>query len=81
MVAARTDYVAHEARDVLNGTGIPTLSLATGGTQNVVRAGTMHRMKGLEFQAVAVIGVTHGLVPLPSAMTPASEVPLAHDQD
>jgi len=80
-VAARTDYVARDARDVLKGAGIPTLSLATGGTKNVVRVGTMHRMKGLEFQAVAVIGVTQGSVPLLSAMTPASEDPLAHDQD
>ena len=41
----------------------------------------MHGMKGLEFQAVAVIGVEQGAVPAPGALTPVSEDPLAHDQD
>ena len=30
----------------------------------------MHGMKGLEFQAVAVIGVEHGIVPAAAAVTP-----------
>ena len=38
-------------------------------------------MKGLEFQAVAVVCVEQGVVPAPAALTPASEDPLAHDQD
>jgi superfamily I DNA/RNA helicase len=46
-----------------------------------VRLGTMHGMKGLEFQAVAVIGVAQGIVPAPSAVTPASEDALTHTQD
>src|ERR1035438_5711693 len=50
------------------------------GTQGV-RAGTMHAMKGLEFQAVAVIGVEQGLVPDPAAVTPASEDAVSHAQD
>jgi superfamily I DNA/RNA helicase len=41
----------------------------------------MHGMKGLEFQAVAVIGVARGMVPAPSAVTPASEDALTHAQD
>jgi superfamily I DNA/RNA helicase len=41
----------------------------------------MHGMKGLEFQAVAVIGVDRSAVPAPSAVTPAAEDPLAHSQD
>ena len=41
----------------------------------------MHAMKGLEFQAVAVIGVEQGLVPEPAAVTPESEDALAHAQD
>src|SRR5215472_8853315 len=40
-----------------------------------------HGMKGLEFQAVAVIGVEQGMVPAGSAVTPSAEDPLAHDQD
>jgi len=41
----------------------------------------MHAMKGLEFQAVAVIGVEQGLVPDPAAVTPQSEDAVAHAQD
>ena len=41
----------------------------------------MHGMKGLEFQAVAVIGVTEGTVPAPAAVTPAAGDPVAHAQD
>jgi UvrD/REP helicase N-terminal domain/UvrD-like helicase C-terminal domain len=80
-VTARATHLARDAGDALKGTGVPTVSLATGGTKNAVRAGTMHGMKGLEFQAVAVIGVEQGMVPAPAAVTPASEDPLAHVQD
>ena len=45
--------------------------------KDAVRVGTMHRMKGLEFQAVAVIGVADGIVPAPAAVTPAETDPLA----
>lgn len=38
-------------------------------------------MKGLEFQAVAVIGIADGTVPAPAAVTPAADDPLAHAQD
>jgi superfamily I DNA/RNA helicase len=38
-------------------------------------------MKGLEFQAVAVIGVADGTVPSPSALTDATDDPIAHAQD
>ena len=41
----------------------------------------MHAMKGLEFQAVAVIGVEQGLIPEPTAVTPATEDAVAHAQD
>ena len=41
----------------------------------------MHAMKGLEFQAVAVIGVEQGLVPEPAAITPESEDAVTHAQD
>jgi superfamily I DNA/RNA helicase len=51
-----------------------------GGGQGV-RAGTMHEMKGLEFQAVSVTGVSRRLVPAPSAVTPEGEDPVAHAQD
>ena len=41
----------------------------------------MHAMKGLEFQAVAVIGVEKGLVPELAAITPESEDAVIHAQD
>jgi superfamily I DNA/RNA helicase len=80
-VAARSSSLAHQASDALKAAGIPILALAAQGAKNAVRAGTMHGMKGLEFQAVAVIGVEQGTVPAPAALTPASEDPLAHDHD
>jgi AAA domain/UvrD-like helicase C-terminal domain len=80
-VAARSSSLAHQARDALNAAGIPALALATQSTKNGVRAGTMHGMKGLEFQAVAVIGVEQGAMPALAALTPASEDALAHAQD
>ena len=80
-VAARSASLVREAREALAANGVKTVSL--GGRRNTedVRAGTMHAMKGLEFQAVAVIGVEHGLVPEPAAVTAESDDPLAHAQD
>ena len=80
-VAARSASLVREAREALKADGIMTASLSGRGSTQAVRAGTMHAMKGLEFQAVAVIGVEQGLVPEPATLTPESEDPLAHDQD
>jgi superfamily I DNA/RNA helicase len=41
----------------------------------------MHGMKGLEFQAVAVTGVTEGAVPAPAAVTSETVDPVAHALD
>jgi superfamily I DNA/RNA helicase len=80
-VTARSASLVREAREALRADGIATASLnGRGGTQ-AVQAGTMHAMKGLEFQAVAVIGVEQGLVPEPAAVTPHSEDAVAHAQD
>jgi len=72
-VAARATQLAREARDAIKAAGIPTASLAAQGTKQAVRTGTMHGMKGLEFQAVAVIGVEQGLVPATAAVTPPAK--------
>ena len=53
--------------------GIMTVPLRGRGDPLAVRVGTMHAMKGLEFQAVAVIGVEEGRVPEPAAITPEGE--------
>ena len=80
-VTARSAALVREAREALEAADIATASL--GGRSHVpaVRIGTMHAMKGLEFQAVAVIGVERGLVPEPGAVTPETEDPLAYAQD
>jgi superfamily I DNA/RNA helicase len=80
-VAARSSAVAAQARDELKAAGIKTLALATQSSTSAVRVGTMHRMKGLEFQAVAVIGVEDSAVPADSALTPAAEDSVAREQD
>lgn len=80
-VAARSSILARQARDALKAAGVPTLALATQSAKNAVRVGTMHRMKGLEFQAVAVVGAEEGAVPAYSALTPAGEDPIGHEQD
>ena len=80
-VTARSDSLVREAREALKADGIMTVSLSGRGRTGAVRADTMHAMKGLEFQAVAVIGVEQGLVPDPAAVTPEGEDAVAHAQD
>ena len=80
-VAARSASLVREAREALKADGIMTVPLRGRGDAQAVRVGTMHAMKGLEFQAVAVIGVEQGLVPEPAAITPESEDAVTHAQD
>ena len=80
-VTARSAALVREAREALETAGIATASLSGRSHVPAVRTGTMHAMKGLEFQAVAVIGVEQGLVPAPGAVAPETEDPLAYAQD
>ena len=80
-VTARSAALVREAREALESAGIATVALSGRGKPKAVRAGTMQTMKGLEFQAVAVVGVEEGVVPAPSAVTPATEDAAAHTQD
>ena len=80
-VTARSAGLVREARGALKAEGLDTTSISGRGGAAGVRAGTMHAMKGLEFQAVAVIGVEEGAVPDPAAITADDEDPLAHAQD
>ncbi|MFC0864269.1 3'-5' exonuclease [Sphaerimonospora cavernae] len=61
--------------------GIPVTALAKKHTDTAVGVGTMHRMKGMEFRCVAVIGVGEHAVPPASAITPAPVDLIAHHQD
>jgi superfamily I DNA/RNA helicase len=78
--ACRGD-MAKEAAAALNAVGISTVSLSARSRKEAVRVGTMHGMKGLEFQAVGVIGVAEGTVPAPSALTDVADDPVAYAQD
>ena len=80
-VAARSNWLVREAAAALNAVGIPTVSLSAKTRKDSVRVGTMHGMKGLEFQAVAVIGVADGTVPSASALTDRADDPIAHALD
>ena len=80
-VTARSPGLVREARGALKAAGLDTTSISVRGGTAGVRAGTMHAMKGLEFQAVAVIGVEEGAIPDPAAITADDEDPLAHAQD
>ena len=79
-VAARSGYAVNEIKERLKVAGVRAVSLSTG-SREAVRVGTMHGMKGLEFQAVAVVGVAEGAVPAPSAVTPETADPVAHALD
>ena len=79
-MATRSTDLASQARDALTAVGIPVGKTEAKSAASKVQAGTMHGMKGLEFQAVAVIGVEDGIVPAP-AVTAADVDQLAHDQD
>jgi ATP-dependent exoDNAse (exonuclease V) beta subunit len=80
-VAARSAGLARQAREALQADGITTVPLRGRSEPQAVRVGTMHAMKGLEFQAVAVIGVEQGLVPAPAAVTPEDDDAISHAQD
>jgi superfamily I DNA/RNA helicase len=80
-IAARAGRLGKEARAALEAAGISTVGLGAKSSRNAVRVGTMHGMKGLEFQAVAVFGVAEGSVPPAAAVTPAGTDPIAHAQD
>src|SRR6185437_9598164 len=80
-VTARSASLVREAREMLKAAGLLTIPLSGRSSAQAVRAGTMHAMKGLEFQAVAVIGVERGRVPDPAALTPETEDPTVHAQD
>jgi superfamily I DNA/RNA helicase len=80
-VAARASYLANEARAALTGAGIRAGKTGAKSAARQVQVGTMHGMKGLEFQAVAVIGVEDGIVPLPAAVTAKDTDEVAHQQD
>ncbi|PWK75091.1 UvrD-like helicase family protein [Streptomyces sp. CG 926] len=81
-VAVRYLQLGKEIAHALEQADLPVKLL--GGTQvagDGISIGTMHRMKGLEFRCVAVAGVSDGVVPLTSALTPVEVDAQQHQED
>ncbi|MFJ8579437.1 UvrD-helicase domain-containing protein [Micromonospora sp. NPDC093277] len=78
-VAVRTGQLVRTISRILSDAHIPVADDKRG--IDGVRVDTMHRMKGLEFQCLAVVGLDAGVLPAPNAVTSAAEDPHAHGQD
>jgi len=78
-VAVRTGQLVKTISRILNDAHITVADDKRG--IDGVRVATMHRMKGLEFQCLAVVGLDAGVLPAPNAVTSAAEDPHAHGQD
>lgn len=81
-VACRTNATRDYIAGVLKAHGIPVQVIEGDIDPDAgrVSVGTMHRMKGLEFRAVAVADCSHGSVPLPVAIVPENIDAKAHDR-
>ena len=63
-VVARTNKILQQrAKAAVRQAGLEALEMKDGADGAGVRLATMHRVKGMEFRAVAVIGVEDGMVP------------------
>jgi hypothetical protein len=81
-VAARTNRLASAAVTALHSKSIAAETLSGGrASEEAVTVGTMHRMKGLEFRCLAVIGLAQAIMPPASVITPADQDDAAHRQD
>ncbi|PIM72927.1 DNA helicase [Streptomyces sp. JV178] len=81
-VAVRYIQLGKDVSRALEQAGVPTTVLGgASGIRDGVRIGTMHRMKGLEFRCVAVVGVNDGIVPMRSAVTAEETDPQQHRED
>ncbi|QNE73793.1 AAA family ATPase [Streptomyces finlayi] len=82
-VCSRFNLTLDKAGDWLMAAGIPVVRIKgqIAGGKNGVRLATMHAMKGLEFRAVAVLGVSAGAVPFTREVTPAEVDRLQHEAD
>jgi superfamily I DNA/RNA helicase len=84
VVTARTNRLVEAAVEALKGTGVKAVHVKSRQTPAIgsgVHVMTMHRIKGLEYRAVAIVGAGVDHVPQPGAVTPASEDRLQHNRD
>jgi mRNA-degrading endonuclease RelE of RelBE toxin-antitoxin system len=82
-IAARSAPLGQSAVETLSRARIDAcyLSRDRDGVDGQIRVTTMHRMKGLEFRCVAVIGVGANHLPAASAVTPLEEDATTHWND
>ena len=80
-IAARTVSLVKQATAELTEARIATVSPTAARSPGSVRVGTMHKMKGLEFGKIAVIGAEDGMLPQSNAVTPESDDPITHAHD
>lgn len=81
-IAARANWLVEDAVVALGEEGIPARALAgSAAPSEAVSVGTMHRMKGLEFRCLAVIGVNAQQMPPRSAITPREEDETTYNHD
>ncbi|GAB3863848.1 hypothetical protein GCM10029963_73280 [Micromonospora andamanensis] len=83
-VIARTNATAAAAVNALQAAGVDASQLRSGQAidhETGVQTMTMHRAKGLEFRAVAIVGVDARHVPLETAVTPKDADRLEHQRD
>lgn len=82
-LAARSETLGQGAVEALRRASIDAsyLSRDRDGVDGHIRVTTMHRMKGLEFRCVAVIGVGANQLPAASSVTPLDEDATTHWND
>ncbi|MCP2253843.1 hypothetical protein LY13_002601 [Prauserella aidingensis] len=81
-VAARANWLVDSAVNALVAESISARALTNDrDASDAVAVGTMHRMKGLEFRCLAVVGVSEQHMPPPNAVISADEDLQAHRHD
>ena len=86
-IFGRTDAVLRErAEKALQAAEVPLrrLSDSEGAPTDTASIGTMHRAKGLEFRAVAVVGCAEGILPSPASLkdlTDPGDIEAAREQE
>ena len=75
---ARTNQLCKSYANILQSHGVPTHTLSRqksdDRSKEGVRLATMHRIKGLEFRCVMMVGINKGIVPLSIAINASEDV-------
>ena len=80
-IAARRRRDLRAVQDALDEADIRWTEIGASSKKSGVQVGTMHSCKGLEFARLAVIAANNDNLPLPVAVTPATEDRIQHDLD